>query len=154
MFSSRDSYDPDDDSITYLWEFGDGDSSTQADIYHTYKEPGEYEVKLTVKDTYGAVGIDIVTILVKNRPPFARGLILPRRVFQGQIVYFMGFGWDMDGHIVEYHWRSNIDGFLSDKSSFSTDKLSSGRHMIYFKVKDDKGLWSRESRESVIVSER
>ena len=34
-------------SDSYLWDFGDGDTSTAANPQHTYKKPGNYPVKLT-----------------------------------------------------------------------------------------------------------
>ncbi|CAM3974818.1 MULTISPECIES: PKD domain-containing protein [Flavobacterium] len=37
---------------TYFWELGDGNYSTKKDPKHTYKKPGEYEVKLWVTNNY------------------------------------------------------------------------------------------------------
>jgi len=34
--------------ISYYWEFGDGDSSTEESPSHTYKNPGAYTVSLTI----------------------------------------------------------------------------------------------------------
>ncbi len=36
--------------VTYLWDFGDGETSTEKDPVHTYASKGEYTVKLTVTD--------------------------------------------------------------------------------------------------------
>lgn len=38
---------------TYLWEFGDGDSSTDEQPTHEYLYAGTYEVRLTVTNTFG-----------------------------------------------------------------------------------------------------
>lgn len=38
---------------TYLWEFGDGNTSTFIDPIHTYKAFGKYKVKLTVTSNWG-----------------------------------------------------------------------------------------------------
>ena len=37
---------------TYFWELGDGNYSTKKDPKHTYKKPGEYDVKLWVTNNY------------------------------------------------------------------------------------------------------
>jgi PKD repeat protein len=37
---------------THYWEFGDGDYSTKSEPNHTYKEAGEYEVKLWATNNY------------------------------------------------------------------------------------------------------
>ncbi len=39
---------------TWLWDFGDGESSTQVTPLHTYTETGDYTVSLTVKTSIGA----------------------------------------------------------------------------------------------------
>ena len=39
--------------VTYLWDFGDSETSTDKDPVHTYASKGEYTVKLTVTDQNG-----------------------------------------------------------------------------------------------------
>ena len=38
----------------YLWNFGDGETSTEAKPVHTYAADGTYDVRLTVTDSLGA----------------------------------------------------------------------------------------------------
>jgi len=38
------------DIVSWLWHFGDGESSEQHNAHHTYSEPGTYEVCLTIHD--------------------------------------------------------------------------------------------------------
>ena len=37
---------------SHYWEFGDGNFSTKEEPNHTYKDPGEYEVKLWATNNY------------------------------------------------------------------------------------------------------
>ncbi|MBW6409647.1 collagenase [Clostridium weizhouense] len=39
--------------VSYKWDFGDGNTSTEKDPIYTYKKPGNYTVKLTVLDSRG-----------------------------------------------------------------------------------------------------
>jgi probable HAF family extracellular repeat protein len=51
-FTGVNSSDPDGDSITYHWDFGDSTpASTDANPTHTYNDPGTYPVLLTVSDS-------------------------------------------------------------------------------------------------------
>ena len=45
--------DPDGDSTTVVWDFGDGVTSTAAGPSHTYVTPGTYTVTFTVIDSFG-----------------------------------------------------------------------------------------------------
>lgn len=49
-FTSNGSSDPDGDSLTYEWDFGDTTTGTGASTTHRYTATGTYTVKLTVKD--------------------------------------------------------------------------------------------------------
>ena len=40
-------------TVTYAWDFGDGETSTEKDPVHTYASKGEYTVTLTVTDEQG-----------------------------------------------------------------------------------------------------
>ncbi len=60
-FSSAGSSDPDGSIVSYLWDFGDGVTSTAADPSHTYAAAGTYTVTLTVTDDQGATGTATTT---------------------------------------------------------------------------------------------
>ncbi len=55
----------DDNGIaTYHWDFKDGSTATSKNPSHTFTDPGEYKVKLTVKDDDGLEDTKTVTINV------------------------------------------------------------------------------------------
>jgi chitinase len=54
QFSSSGSSDPDGSLRSWLWRFGDGASSTDANPSHQYAAAGSYTVQLTVTDDRGA----------------------------------------------------------------------------------------------------
>jgi len=63
------SSDPDNDALTYLWDFGDNTTSIEVSPTHKYDKAGTYNVKLTVTDTSGASDTSSITeITVKEKP--------------------------------------------------------------------------------------
>ncbi|MFV5915466.1 PKD domain-containing protein, partial [Bacillus cereus] len=55
--------------ISYLWNFGDGTTSTEANPTHVYGEKGTYTVELTVKDSRGKESKEQTKVTVKQDPP-------------------------------------------------------------------------------------
>ena len=45
--------DPDEDNLSYLWNFGDGEISNEKDPFHNYSETGTFEPKVKVFDGRG-----------------------------------------------------------------------------------------------------
>ncbi|UCE73610.1 MAG: right-handed parallel beta-helix repeat-containing protein [Methanomassiliicoccales archaeon] len=63
--------DPGADTFTYLWEFGDGSTSTEQNPIYTYMDNGVYTVYLTVTDDDGDSDTTTLTIYVLDLPPVA-----------------------------------------------------------------------------------
>jgi len=51
---------------SYTWNFGDGTTGTGAKVSHTYPDPGNYTVTLTVKDAAGNSDTDTIKVEVKD----------------------------------------------------------------------------------------
>ena len=68
-FDSSASADGDGSLTRYLWDFGDGQTSTQASPSHTYATPGAYNVRLTVTDNQAATDRENQTVTVEEAPP-------------------------------------------------------------------------------------
>ena len=64
-FSSVGSIDNDGTITSYFWDFGDGNSSTQANPTHTYQTASTYTVELTVTDNNNAASSMSTTAVVK-----------------------------------------------------------------------------------------
>ena len=69
-FDASGSTDPDDDagSLTYDWEFGDGNSGSGETTNHTYGSAGEYTAELSVSDGESAK-TDEVTVSIRKPTP-------------------------------------------------------------------------------------
>lgn len=61
--------DADGDMMSYTWDFGDGNSSTEQNPSYSYSEAGDYSVTLKVTDSEGATTIKNVNISVQDMFP-------------------------------------------------------------------------------------
>ena len=101
-----------------------------------------------------AVGCINVVPTTENQTPIAHiDSITPDTASPGEAVSFVGHGTDTDGTVVAYRWRSNLDDALSTTANFESSSLSSGTHIIYFKVQDNNGTWSTEVRKDLTISD-
>ena len=98
QFTGSDSSDPDDDDLSFDWDFGDGGSSTDADPQHLYTLAGTHQVSLTVTDGRGGEDQSFVQIAVDNTYPTAI-IVEPSNggsVMIGETVNLVGTGTDAE----------------------------------------------------------
>jgi len=67
-FDGSNSKDPDGFILSYKWNFGDDKTASGETASHTYLEPGNYTVTLTVKDNRGAEKSDTCTVKISETP--------------------------------------------------------------------------------------
>jgi len=141
----------------YVWHSSiDGEFYNGTNTYYDYTElsNGTHTIHHTVKDNYDVWSDEVSTTLTINGKPRAYiDSISPNPARKDKRVSFAGHGSD-DGSVAEYTWRSDKDGNLSTKDGFDTSILSSGTHIIYFKVKDNDDAWSDEVSEMLIINEK
>lgn len=72
-FSGEDSFDPEGEPLSYIWDFGDGEGASEAKPVHVFESatgaPQPFLVSLTVSDTAGNTHTAYQTISVDNTPP-------------------------------------------------------------------------------------
>ncbi|MEZ4963315.1 MAG: PQQ-dependent sugar dehydrogenase [Saprospiraceae bacterium] len=71
-FSSFNTYDQDGGALSYLWNFGDGTTSTQPNPSHTFTSGASaagFNVTLTVTDNTNLTGTATLNISTNNSPP-------------------------------------------------------------------------------------
>ena len=78
-FDASNSSDPEGDTLTFNWDFGDGGSASGKIVSHSYSSAGSYTAILTLTDEYGATGTDeaIVTINEKPAPTGGGAVYIP-----------------------------------------------------------------------------
>lgn len=116
---------------------------------------GTHTITLEVQDAEGVWSIPkSFNLMVNGIPRSVIDSIDPNFARLGDNVTFLASGED-DGTITTYQWRSSFDGLLYDgpNSSFSTDILRNGSHIISVRVQDNDGTWSDYSNATYLVSE-
>lgn len=68
-FSAAGSEDPDGDSLTYAWSFGDGESAEGREVDHVYSRAGNFLARLTVADPAGRSASRVIPLSPGNSPP-------------------------------------------------------------------------------------
>lgn len=66
LFDSSLSSDPNNDTLTYFWNFGDGATDTEQTPKHTYLYPGQYIASLLVNDGEFS-DLDIINVNIYNK---------------------------------------------------------------------------------------
>jgi len=104
-------------NLSYLWVFGDGATSSDANPQHTYQLAGVYNVALTVTDADGRQDTASVNITV-NPPPTATPVppdaAFNANRFDGQAPLEIQFTNQSSGDIVAFAWDFG-DGSTSDE---------------------------------------
>ncbi len=76
----------DNDTLWYIWNFDDGTTAQGASATHSFKEPGRYEVTLTVEDDHGA-SVNVTHVVnVESEPPT---LVSPIIIFTSGIAVIL-----------------------------------------------------------------
>jgi DNA/RNA endonuclease YhcR with UshA esterase domain len=57
LFDGSDSTDPDNDALTFFWNFGDGATANGVTMSHAYQSAGKFKIVLTVKDAEGTTNL-------------------------------------------------------------------------------------------------
>jgi PKD repeat protein len=88
-FDGTGSYDPDSESLSFFWDFGDFTTSTEPVVTHVYEKGGQYKVTLTVKDSSGLTCDTAITTQAVNVniPPVA-AFIAPETACVNQAIIF------------------------------------------------------------------
>ncbi|QPB86050.1 PKD domain-containing protein [Pseudoalteromonas rubra] len=141
QFSASGSNDANGSIVSYLWEFGDGNTSTSLSPIHTYQSTDVFTVKLTVTDNDGNTSTDTTTAEVKlERVAPTAQANGPYSAMNGQSVTFSSAGSeDTDGNIVSYLWQFG-DGNSSSDANPTHTYAQAGNYTATLKVTDNDGL--------------
>ena len=136
-FDASDSNDSDGEIVSYLWDFGDGITTTGVTTTHVYSDDGLYLVELTVTDNEGATHSTITTKYILNNSPVASFAQASNEVFIDEENSFdASESFDLDGTIVAYSWDFG-DGTTATGDTATHIYKNSGTYTVALTVTDD-----------------
>lgn len=149
----------DTDGIIAGWSWRssiNGQLSATASFSTSSLSVGNHAIYFKVVDNLGASSIEVSQQLVVRAAPVAKIVsITPTTAVPGALISFTGSGTDPNNApITAYNWRSSIDGSLPGYASFQWGGLSPGIHTIYFKVRNNLGIWSSEVTSTVTIDDK
>jgi PKD repeat protein len=153
-FESTGTTDLDGTIASYLWDFGDGTTSTDQNPQHTYTVPGKYVTTLTVTDNLGVQTSDTVAIeaTAPNQPPVAKFVITPPGGRAPVNVVLTSDGsYDPDGAIGNRHWTFSDGGDYWGETAFHTFSRP-GTFRVTLTVFDNENA-TGQSSQTVIVTQ-
>ena len=145
-FDGGASSDPDGGIVSYLWEFGDGDSAVGVQVGHVFPAAGTYTGSLTVTDTSGATARIEFNVTVESAGGSAPNsepipvIIASAKAGEAPLaVTFDGTGSRDDGAIVAYSWAFG-DGDSATWAQGDHIFVAPGVYTVSLSVVDDAGL--------------
>ncbi len=104
--------DAENDSLEYVWIFGDGEQATGANVTHIYPESGSFQARLQVSDSGKTTTLDPpITITVGSKPVVTMLEPVEGSTFRaGDTITFAASATDADGVLTEnsYKWTINL----------------------------------------------
>ena len=138
-FDASKSIDADGDSLSYAWDFGDGEEGTGKTVSHKYAKGGAYQVKLTVDDgTKTDCSSSSAKVLASvNSSPNAT-IVSEETASVGQVVNFDSTdSADLDGDKLAYMWDFG-DGTTGGGALTKHNYLKGGLYRAMLLVDDGK----------------
>jgi gliding motility-associated-like protein len=125
------SVDPYSPISNWQWEFGDNSQSSDADPVKTYSRPGNFDVKLTVRNAAGCSDDTTIKVIVYLQPVIDAGpsFVVP----QGTVIKFnpqandsltTGFVWtDASGSVISTDLRPVLTAMFNEKYTLTATGL-------------------------------
>ena len=132
--------DPDEDSVEYTFDWGDGNTSTtnfvksgsNANTLHIWSNEGTYQIKTIASDSSGDTSrwsdFLTITVIANNKPNVPRSLFGPSSGYVGIAHSYFTLAKDTDNDMVKYTFDWG-DGTISETDLVNSGSVESASHM-------------------------
>ncbi len=151
-FDGSKSFDPDNNSLKYMWQFGDGTNAEGAKVSHVYANPGDYTAKLVVNDQSGTpcdMSVDTVKVNL-NKAPVANAGQDQYACVGAELTFDASASSTEGGENLKYAWSFG-DGETAEGQVVKHRFTKTGAHKVTLTVDDNKGTAVSQSVDVVNV---
>lgn len=148
---------PSQNIISWSWDFGDGNTSTDQNATHQYTENGDYTVMLNVTDNESNYQVITKNITVQNTLPVVGFKSTPLVIIgpddedgDNPMVSFESSSTDPDGNIVNWTWDFG-DGTMGYGESVNHTYSEMGYYPVTLRVTDDDNTTCEEFNMDCIL---
>ncbi len=144
--------DPEGQTMTRAWDFGDGFSSTDESPTHAYAADGSFTVQVTVTDSAGGSSSVSTVVTVDNASPLIQSLGGDLTGETNATFSFQGVATDPGGDPLTYTWDWGDGSPQESGSSLSSHThvfTSAGVYLVTLIVADDQGA---ETQQTISVA--
>ena len=148
QFDGSGSFDPEGGALSYVWDFGDGSTDTGPHPTHTYVDPGDYTVTLTVTDDELLSAADEAAAHVNSAPQANAGGPYAGNI--GDPIQFDGTGSsDPEADSLIYLWDFG-DGETGSGPTPSHTYASGGQFVVTLQVTDPGDLSDEDTAQATV----
>ncbi len=151
-FDAGKSIDADGDKLTYVWDFGDGETSEGKSVTHRYAKGGEYIAKLLVTDNTDTECNKSTSTrkIVLNRAPMASAGENQAICLADKAEFDAGLSLDNDGDALSYTWDFG-DGKSEKGKNVSHKYAKGGTYKVNLIVDDNSSTECSNASDVITV---
>ena len=151
-FDASKTKDADSDQLTYVWDFGDGETGEGRSVTHRYAKGGEYITKLLVTDGTDtdcnkSTAKKVVTL---NRAPLADAGDNKKICVTEKADFDAAGSYDSDGDTIAYTWDFG-DGRTAKGNVVSHKFEKGGAYKVTLMVDDGSGMDCSSAGATILV---
>ncbi len=138
------------DTISRIWNFGDGSTSTEQNPVHTFTTAGTYNVSLVASnENETATKTAAITVLEQTLPPVAN---FNSNVTSGRVPLSVQFT-DLSENATEWNWDFGDKTYSTARDPVHTYSKP-GKYTISLTVKNKNGMDTESKNKCILVSKR